>query len=64
MSEQRDAAAIQEAFHRKARWHQEQAALPVREKVRILLQLQREDLPLIERQRALKPWERPWSVEP
>ena len=29
-----------------------------------LLELQRQDLPLIARQRSLRPWERPWEVTP
>lgn len=48
----------------KRAWHRAQAALPIREKVRILLELQRQDLPLLERQRPLRSWERPWPVEP
>jgi hypothetical protein len=32
--------------------------------VRILLQLQQQDLPLIEKQRPLRAWERPWPIEP
>ncbi|MBI3047281.1 MAG: hypothetical protein HYY76_03125 [Acidobacteria bacterium] len=48
----------------KARWHREQAALPIREKVRILLELQRQELPLVQRQRPLRPWERPWPIDP
>jgi hypothetical protein len=48
----------------KREWHRRQAALPLQEKFRILLELQRQDLPLIERRRPLKPWERPWSIEP
>jgi hypothetical protein len=65
MSEQRfDDHAAQRMFDRKLTWHREQAALPLKEKVRILLQLQRQDLPLIERLRPLKPWERPWPIEP
>ena len=48
----------------KARWHRAQAALPIREKVRILLELQRQELPLIERHRPLRPWEKPWPIEP
>jgi hypothetical protein len=48
----------------KARWHRAQASLPLREKVRILLELQRQDLPLIRRQRPLRSWERPWPIEP
>ena len=51
-------------FTRKRAWHQAQAAVPLREKVRILLELQRQDLPLIARQRPLRPWERPWDVTP
>ena len=34
------------------------------EKVAMVLELQRIHLPLLERQRPLKPWERPWDVEP
>ena len=48
----------------KAEWHRAQAALPVREKVRILLELQRQDLPLLQRRRVLRPWEKPWPIEP
>jgi hypothetical protein len=48
----------------KAAWHRAQAALPVRRKVEILLALQRQDLPLIARRRPLRPWERPWEIEP
>ena len=49
---------------RKRAWHRAQAAAPLREKVRILLELQRQDLPLIARQRPLRPWERPWKIKP
>ena len=59
-----DRAAAERRFDAKARWHREQAQLPLKEKIRILLELQRQDLPLIERRRALKPWERPWQIEP
>ena len=45
-------------------WHRVQASLPIREKVRILLELQRQDLPLLAKQRPLRAWERPWPVEP
>ena len=48
----------------KEAWHRVQASLPIREKVRILLQLQRQDLPLLAKQRPLRAWERPWPVEP
>lgn len=48
----------------KAAWHRAQAQLPLREKVRILLELQRQELPLIARRRPLRSWERPWPIEP
>lgn len=63
MSESRSTVEV-EVLARKRQWHQAQARLPVREKVRILLQLQRQDLPLIARRRPLKVWERPWDVSP
>ncbi len=55
---------MEELFEAKRRWHEEQAQLPIREKFRILLKMQRMSLPLIEQQRPLKPWEKPWDVEP
>jgi hypothetical protein len=55
---------VESLFERKRAWHQEQATLPLREKFRILIELQRQDLPLIARRRALRPWERPWNIEP
>lgn len=65
MSEPRfDPDAAQQAFDAKTRWHREQAQLPLKEKVRILLELQRQDLPLVARRRPLKRWERPWPLEP
>ena len=51
-------------FERKQEWHRRQAALPLREKVRMLLELQRQDLPLLARRRPLRPWERPWDITP
>jgi len=35
-----------------------------REKIRIVLELQRLCLPLIERRRRLTEWERPWAITP
>ena len=64
MSDPEIEAAAHHVFDRKARWHREQASLQLKEKVRILLELQRVDLPLLARRRPLKPWERPWEVEP
>ena len=51
-------------LHAKRTWHRSQARAPLREKVRILLELQRQELPLIARRRPLRPWERPWNVTP
>jgi len=56
-----DTAAMLE---RKRAWHQEQSRLPLREKVRILIQLQRQELPVLARLRPLRPWERPWEITP
>lgn len=55
---------VNDLLERKRAWHKEQAAAPLQEKVRILLELQRQDLPLIARHRPLRPWERPWDVTP
>ncbi len=52
------------AFEAKRRWHEQQARLPLREKVRILLELQRQDYPILAARGALEPWQRPWDVEP
>jgi hypothetical protein len=51
-------------YAKKREWHRTQAQLPVKEKVRILLQLQKDDLPLLARQRPLKWHEKPWDIEP
>ena len=61
----KDVAAVPSPLgESKAAWHRAQAALPLREKVRILLELQKQDLPLIAKQRPLRSWERPWPIEP
>lgn len=38
--------------------------LPLPEKVRQVLELQRIQHPLLARQRALRAWEHPWAVDP
>lgn len=58
------AAAITALFARKREWHRREARRPLEEKVRILLELQRHELPLLARQRPLRSWERPWDVTP
>jgi hypothetical protein len=38
--------------------------LPLPDKVRELLELQRLQFPLLARQRSLRCWERPWDIDP
>jgi hypothetical protein len=54
-------AALREG---KRQLHASRAGLPLREKVALVLELQRICLPLIMRRRALQPWERPWPTAP
>lgn len=54
-------ASLREA---KADLHRRRGQLPLPEKVRLVLELQRLCLPLLERRRPLAPWERPWRIEP
>ncbi len=49
-------------FAAKREWHRRQA--PLKEKVRILLKMQRDDYPLLRQRGALRSWERPWNIEP
>lgn len=50
-------------FAAKESWHRAQAQLPLKEKFKILLRLQADDLPLIARHRKLKWYEKPWDVK-
>jgi hypothetical protein len=43
---------------------EQRIALPLPEKVRQLLQLQQIQVALLEKQRPLRAWERPWNIEP
>ncbi len=52
------------AYARKKEWHKEQAQLPIKEKMRIMLQMQKQALPLLAKHRPLKWWEKPWDIEP
>ncbi|HXB53986.1 MAG TPA: hypothetical protein VN461_04325 [Vicinamibacteria bacterium] len=38
--------------------------LPLPEKIRQVIELQRLQYPLLTRQRTLASWERPWEIEP
>ena len=57
-------AEVQRLYDAKRAWHEQCSRLPLSEKVRILLDLQRQDLPLIARQRPLQWWEQPWEIRP
>jgi hypothetical protein len=52
------------AFAEKDAWHRAEAAKSPVEKVAILLQLQREVLPILRARRPLAPHERPWPIRP
>ncbi len=64
-TEPQNSETTREAQHAaKADWHRAQAQLPIQEKVRILLEMQKQDLPLLARLRPLKYYEKPWDIEP
>jgi len=52
------------AFAEKRAWHIAEASKSPVEKVAILLQLQREILPILRSRRPLAPHERPWTIRP
>jgi len=52
------------AYEAKRKWREEQRHLPIKEKMRILIEMQKADLPLIAAKRPLKPHERVWPVDP
>ena len=64
MAANRRPAVPREVSDAKREWHRAQALRPLREKVALLLELQRQDLPLISRRRALRSWEKPWPIDP
>jgi hypothetical protein len=48
----------------KAELRTRRTEMSLKEKVSMVLKLQRVYLPLLKRHRPLAPWERPWDVEP
>lgn len=48
----------------KAAWHEQEARRSPKEKVAILLRLQREVLPILRTRRGLAPHEKPWPIDP
>ncbi|HEY6323624.1 MAG TPA: hypothetical protein VJA16_18950 [Thermoanaerobaculia bacterium] len=48
----------------KAELHARRTQMSLKEKVAIVIELQRIDFPLLKRRRPLASWERPWDIEP
>jgi hypothetical protein len=57
-------ADAERIFAAKREWHKRQAQLPLREKVRILLQMQKDEYPILRARGVLRPWEKPWTIDP
>ena len=51
-------------FAEKLVWHKTQSTLALKEKVRILLKMQKDDYPILKKRGVLKSWEKPWDIEP
>jgi len=54
----------QRIYAGKKDYHRRQAQLPIKEKMRIMLEMQKRVLPLIAKHRPLKWYEKPWEIEP
>ena len=48
----------------KRQLHEAQRELPLKEKVRQLLELQKIDYEIRKSRGDLRPWEKPWEIEP
>jgi len=48
----------------KARWRSMVARQPFREKVAIVLDMQKRLYPILRGRRSMRWWERPWDIEP
>jgi hypothetical protein len=55
---------LESLYASKKAFHAMRRRLPLRVKVREVIELQRVVLPLLARQRPLRSWERPWQIEP
>jgi hypothetical protein len=55
---------LESLYASKKTFHAMRRRLPLRVKVREVIELQRVVLPLLARQRPLRSWERPWQIEP
>lgn len=47
----------------KIAWRQEMARRPFREKLALVLEMQRRLYPILSQRRTLRSWERPWNIE-
>jgi hypothetical protein len=57
-------AEAERIFAAKKEWHRRQAELSLKEKVRILLKMQKDDYPILLKRGVIRPWEKPWNIEP
>ncbi len=57
-------ALLRQLWKGKEALHARHASLPLAEKVRLVIELQRIVLPLIARQRPLRRWEKAWEIDP
>jgi hypothetical protein len=64
MSENPLQSDTEHIFEAKREWHKKQARKPVKDKVRDLLQMQRDYYPILKARGKLRPWEKPWDMEP
>jgi hypothetical protein len=48
----------------KAALHARRTQMSLKEKVAMVIELQRIDFPLLKRRRPVASWERPWDIEP
>jgi hypothetical protein len=48
----------------KAELHARRTQMSLKEKVAMVIELQRIDFPLLKRRRHPASWERPWNIEP
>jgi hypothetical protein len=48
----------------KQQWRQDMASRTIKEKVALLLEMQKRLYPVLSQRRHLRPWERPWEITP
>ena len=55
---------IERIFDAKREWHERQAQLPLKEKVAILLRMQKNSYPILKARGVLQSWQKPWDLTP